>query len=946
MSPRMLIATVVCLMVTGAICVAIYTSSSVIATAPRETTVYVSPTGSDTAGCGTSSLPCATIGQALSSISDGTVLRVGRGKYTETVTLPTSVELLGGYEETSWQRDVSAYTTTINANGAGSAVTASGTLTVTIEGFEITGSGVGLLLTGSITGRVASNHIHHNTIGLRLSSSAAPIVEYNTISYNTRGAELSTLSLFQHNVISHNSISGYAHGAGLYIAGSPTVVSNTIEYNSATTGYGGGVYVVSGNPEFGHNQFRYNQAGNPYYGATGGGMQIECQYCTGIRIHHNVFEANYSRANGAGVFAKSFGEIADNVFTNNTTGYYASAIGLWGSGSSGTVNRNTMSGGAGPAVYVTYHATPVFENNLIEDNNGIGLIFDNGASVTLRRNRVARNSDGALQIQSTGRGDLTNDVLIDNTRSSLSPGIQVSGTVQLRNVTLARNAGGDGAALSVSGSGVATVANSIIVSHSVGISVAVDASAMVDGILWFDNGANTSGAGSINVSNEWSGDPAFDADGYHLLAASAARDRATTSNVSDDIDGELRPACVLPDLGADEYQGACSGGDPVKPEVNISIIPGTLDALLSWQDNPTNFGYYIYRSTSPMFTPSQGTLLAGLPAGTTSYRAKAALGWVNANYFYIVAASDASGILQVNSDPVGEFDFALSRPIYRLWGLSFSPYMAGQNPNYGSTISEEQVRSRMTIIAPYVRRIRTFGCGSGLEVSGQIAHELGLEVAVGAWLDTNLTTNDAQMACLIARAQAGEVDLAVVGNETLHRHDEYSTGLTEEQLLGYIAQFRAAVPNVPVTTADTYDQWLTHPNVVAAVDKILANYYPYWGEIALDDAVATLHYWHSQVVAVAGGKTVTVGETGWPSCGDIKGEAVPSPANAKAYYEQVISWARTENAEYYYFEAFDEAWKAGEEGPQGACWGLWDEGGTLKPGMGDVFDGKTVPVDY
>jgi exo-beta-1,3-glucanase (GH17 family) len=44
-------------------------------------------------------------------------------------------------------------------------------------------------------------------------------------------------------------------------------------------------------------------------------------------------------------------------------------------------------------------------------------------------------------------------------------------------------------------------------------------------------------------------------------------------------------------------------------------------------------------------------------------------------------------------------------------------------------------------------------------------------------------------------------------------------------------------------------------------------------------------------------------------------------------------------ADYYYFEAFDESWKAAYEGPQGAHWGSWTQDGTLKPGMQAVFDG-------
>jgi hypothetical protein len=39
-------------------------------------------------------------------------------------------------------------------------------------------------------------------------------------------------------------------------------------------------------------------------------------------------------------------------------------------------------------------------------------------------------------------------------------------------------------------------------------------------------------------------------------------------------------------------------------------------------------------------------------------------------------------------------------PTYKLYGLDFSPYMDGQDPNQGSQISEAQLRARMGIIAP------------------------------------------------------------------------------------------------------------------------------------------------------------------------------------------------------------------------------------------------------
>ena len=62
------------------------------------------------------------------------------------------------------------------------------------------------------------------------------------------------------------------------------------------------------------------------------------------------------------------------------------------------------------------------------------------------------------------------------------------------------------------------------------------------------------GEGHITVTNEYTGDPAFAADGYHLTAGSAAIDRGVNTGVDDDVDGDQRPMCYGYDLGADEIR--------------------------------------------------------------------------------------------------------------------------------------------------------------------------------------------------------------------------------------------------------------------------------------------------------------------------------------------------------------------------------------------------------
>lgn len=301
-----------------------------------------------------------------------------------------------------------------------------------------------------------------------------------------------------------------------------------------------------------------------------------------------------------------------------------------------------------------------------------------------------------------------------------------------------------------------------------------------------------------------------------------------------------------------------------------------------------------------------------------------------------VKVTDSGGLSNTDT-----FRITVEPPAYKLYGLNFSPYIDGQDPNLGSVVSEEQLRERMTIIAPFTEWIRTFGCQNGLELSGRIAHELGLKAAIGAWISWDKEFNEREIENLITVAQAGEADLVIVGNEVLLRED-----LSSDQLIEYINRVKAALSGIQVTTADVYGKLLSHPEVMDACDVILANCYPYWEGIHVDHAVAYLHARYQEIVARGNGKEVIVSETGWPSYGNQIGDAIPLLENACFYFLNFVSWARAESVDYFYFEAFDEQWKANYEGPQGAHWGVWDKYGNMKSCMKDVFDGQTIPDNW
>lgn len=275
--------------------------------------------------------------------------------------------------------------------------------------------------------------------------------------------------------------------------------------------------------------------------------------------------------------------------------------------------------------------------------------------------------------------------------------------------------------------------------------------------------------------------------------------------------------------------------------------------------------------------------------------------------------------------------------IHRLHGLNFGPYMRGQNPSFGAHLSEAQLRSRIARIAPYTEWIRTYGSTHGLENAGRVAHDFGLKVACGAWLSRDLEANEREVTNLIEATRKGHCNMAVVGSEVLLRGD-----LSEEALISILNRVKRQLPGIPVATADSFRIILAHPAVIATVEEVWVNYYPNGEGIPIDRALAAIGEWHTQVVAAAAGKPVIISETGWPSCGNRVGAAAPSPKNAARYFAEFTAWARAHSVPSFYFEAYDEAWKAAHEGPQGACWGIWDQDGDLKPGMQMIFDERTI----
>jgi exo-beta-1,3-glucanase (GH17 family)/putative component of membrane protein insertase Oxa1/YidC/SpoIIIJ protein YidD len=318
--------------------------------------------------------------------------------------------------------------------------------------------------------------------------------------------------------------------------------------------------------------------------------------------------------------------------------------------------------------------------------------------------------------------------------------------------------------------------------------------------------------------------------------------------------------------------------------------------------------------------------------------------WVTASTFGL--AGCGPGPTPVTPTPTSIFDQPVPAPQFtvnkKIFGLDVGPFVLhGQDPNLGTNVPADQLNYLIDDAVQYAGWIHTFGTSGTLQNAGLDIHLAGAKAMIGAYLANPSTpaivqSNKAELDRLIAMANAGQADVVVVGNETL-----YSGTLTESQLLSYIAYVKAgiAVPSVQVSTADTWNELAQqHPNVIAAVDVVLASIYPFYENVAEGGAVTQLQSDYAQLQQAAGTKPIIITETGWPSSGSpasFSPMAIPSPANQLTYFLGAEQWARQNNVSMIWFEAFSEPWKANYS--DYPSWGIFDSNYVIEQPFARAF---------
>jgi parallel beta-helix repeat protein len=515
-----------------------------------------------------------TIQSAVDAADDGDSIKIAGGVYTDVSTRPRqdyfsgtitqvvyitkSLTLQGGYTTAFTDPpDPEAHPTTLDAQERGRALYvaamyidgAYANMTVTVEGLRLTG--------GNATGLGGGYWPHDYPDG------GGVYVFYAT-------------AIFRNNQIFSNT-AALGFGGGFFaLGGSNIVLAFNQVYNNTAENGGGGIFLEDNpNVTLVDNQIYSNSA------RAGCGIEL-------FRSDNSVLTGNYIFNNTGGWYnggiyinASSNITLASNFVYGNAVDYEGGGIGIFGSKvtlmDNQVLSNTAGSSGGGGGINLSYSPTSTLRNNRVLNNtagqNGGGVQIVDSQNVTISQNIISLNSaawhGGGISLEYSS-DVLNNNLITDNQAGIQGNGLYIqASSAQLLNNTIAHNLGlGESGIYVTWGNPAVTIypstvwlTNTILVSHTVGISVTENSTATLEATLWgagdWANTTDWGGAGSISTGtiNLW-GNPAFVAPeigDYHLGPGSAAIDAGVATGVKTDLDGRPRPLIHGYDLGAYEF---------------------------------------------------------------------------------------------------------------------------------------------------------------------------------------------------------------------------------------------------------------------------------------------------------------------------------------------------------------------------------------------------------
>ena len=555
--------------------------------AQSATTLYVSPFGGDSAGCGPQNSPCRNIDVAVGKAVTGDTILVAGGTY-QIASTPTcagnvvcvfnkSISILGGYDPATWNLNPAANPTVIDGQSA----------------FR----GVYVLSVGSPNMRLTMSNV---TIQAAVAAGTDATVDQRTafgggMLVDNAAVTLDSVTFLNNQTLGANVNSGQggsAAGGALSIRSSP-----------------GGSFLT--NVLFQGNKSRAGQgpkAGGVAYGAVfvyGSTVDIQDSFFFNNKAFGGQATADDGTISGQHALGGALGSDGQSV---------VSLVRIQARQNKAVAGAGAQKGGQsfGGAFYIE-NSTVTIEDSLISPNNkalgytlapdggfaaGGGVFLINSAGTINRTRIIANRATGGPEGGGGGgvylwrtipelvlpKIQVLNTVIADNKFAGPGGGgggLRIQGlVVNLRNVTFANNTLGAGPLVgqamlivqSDAGPGIANLKWSAVTDHAGTALVVIDGNYLTLKRGAFVNNAHDTNAdsdpvapGTINglgsmlalppPANAGFVSPGFPDYDYHITATSPLRDptTGTTSPVPLDMDGEARDDGMA-DIGADEYK--------------------------------------------------------------------------------------------------------------------------------------------------------------------------------------------------------------------------------------------------------------------------------------------------------------------------------------------------------------------------------------------------------
>ncbi len=381
--------------------------------------------GNDEEGTGSKEAPWKNLAYAIGQINDASTknsyaILVAAGKYDHgVIKMKENVSLFGGFDPTTWERDVFKHPAVLSGGGVRRVV--EGSNNCWLDGFVITegcsqGPGAGILCED------ASPHISNNTI---TANKTIEPTAHNPARIHQRGNDgggmaclFNSYPIIENNAIYNNQTS-VGTGAGVSFYGwirpaelpRPKLFRNIIAGNrSGTTDFGrtrsnsGGAVscMYEASPVIEENLIIGNSAGGR---SDAGG--VYCEYEASPLIKHNWILGNTSEDDGSAIYTMRDSEpsIESNVIMGN--GNSNSSVVRVSKEGRAIINGNYIAHNQGGNAVQCTDGYMECTNNVITDNRlgyglGISQQYHHFAPAKIANNMIQRNEKGAVIFSGNG----------------------------------------------------------------------------------------------------------------------------------------------------------------------------------------------------------------------------------------------------------------------------------------------------------------------------------------------------------------------------------------------------------------------------------------------------------------------------------------------------------------------------------------------------------------